>query len=175
MINVVYTGIEDKRAYKNMIPQIMDKLAAEDEKVCWFDTDLSGCSGVKPLMEKYERFVNCGIAEANATGIAAGASSTGMKPYMHSFAPFASRRNFDQVFMSAGYAGNPITIVGTDPGITAAFNGGTHMPFEDTGTYRMIPGSIICDCTDVPMLENFLTQAKDLPGVKYIRVGRKGS
>lgn len=126
-------------------------------------------------MNKYDRFINCGVAEANMAGIAAGMSAAGMKPYIHAFAPFVSRRNFDQVFLSAGYAGNPITVVGTDPGITAAFNGGTHMPFEDTGVYRMIPGSIICDCTDVPMLKSFLKQAKDLPGVKFIRVGRKTS
>lgn len=174
-MNIVYNGEVDKRNYKNMIPEIMEQVYLSDNKVCWLDADLAGCSGIKPLISKYKNFINCGIAESNMTGIAAGLSSQGMKPYIHSFAPFVSRRVFDQVFLSAGYAKNPITVVGTDPGITAAFNGGTHMPFEDTGIYRMIPGSIICDCTDVPMLKFFLKNAKDLPGIKYIRVGRKTS
>lgn len=106
-------------------------------------------------------------------GICAGLSSMGMKPYCHSFGPFASRRVFDQVFLSAGYANNPITVIGTDAGITAAFNGGTHMPFEDSGLYRLIPNSIVCDSTDYAMTASFLEQAKDLPGVKYIRCQRK--
>lgn len=108
-------------------------------------------------------------------GIAAGMSAAGMKPYMHSFGPFASRRCYDQVFLSAGYANNPITVIGTDPGITAAFNGGTHMPFEDVALYRALPNATIVDITDVPMLVDVLKQAKDLPGVKYIRVPRKES
>ena len=60
-------------------------------------------------------------------GIACGLSAAGMKPYAHTFGPFASRRCYDQVFLSGAYAGNDVSIVGTDPGITAAFNGGTHM------------------------------------------------
>ena len=124
---------------------------------------------------KSDRYINCGIAEANMAGIAAGLSASGLKPYAHSFGPFASRRCYDQVFLSGGYAKNPFTMVGTDPGICATFNGGTHMPFEDVALYRNIPGSIICDCTDVVMLDSFLSQAKDLPGIKYIRVGRKES
>lgn len=174
-MNIVYTGEKDARLYKSAIPATIDKLMKEDDKVVWLDADLSGCSGTKGNFKNSDRYINVGIAESNMAGIAAGMSSVGMKPFAHSFGPFASRRCYDQVFLSGAYAKNPITMVGTDPGITAAFNGGTHMPFEDTALYRAIPGAIICDCTDVPMLESFLTQAKDLPGVKYIRVGRKDS
>ena len=60
-------------------------------------------------------------------------------------------------------------------GVTAAFNGGTHMPFEDVALYRTIPTATIIDITDVPMLISVLKQCKDLPGVKYIRVGRKSA
>ncbi len=174
-MKIVYTGEKDSRQYKSVIPQVIDKVMQADDKVVWLDADLMGCSGTKGSYGKSDRYINCGIAESNMAGIAAGLAASGLKPYAHSFGPFVSRRCFDQVFLSAGYANNPITMVGTDPGITAAFNGGTHMPFEDVALYRCIPGAIICDCTDVPMLESFLTQAKDLPGVKYIRVGRKDS
>jgi transketolase len=80
---------------------------------------------------------------------------------------------FDQVILSAGYAKNDITVIGTDPGVCASFNGGTHMPFEDIALYREIPTATIIDITDVNNLISVLRQCKDLPGVKYIRVGRK--
>jgi transketolase len=84
-----------------------------------------------------------------------------MKPIVHSFVwPFASRRSFDQLFLSGGYSKNSVTVIGTDPGITAAFNGGTHMPFEDVALYRVIPGAIVVDCTDITMFTSFLRIAK---------------
>lgn len=169
----IYTGEKDSRLMKDAIVASADKLISENKDVVWLEADLAGCDGVRSIFDKSERFINCGIAEANMIGICAGLSSMGMKPYCHSFAPFASRRVFDQVFLSGGYAENPITVIGSDSGITAAFNGGTHMPFEDTGMYRLIPNSIICDATDYPMICSFLEQAKDLPGVKYIRTQRK--
>ncbi len=173
-MNIVYTGTaKDTRMLNATIGATMDELMKEDEKVVWLDADLMGCSGT--AKGQGDRYINCGIAEANMAGIAAGLSASGMKPYAHSFGPFASRRCFDQVFMSAAYAKNPITVVGTDAGITAAFNGGTHMPFEDMALYRSIPEATVYDITDVPMLIDTLRKVKDMPGVKYIRTPRKGS
>ena len=174
-MKIVYNGEKDSRQFKNVIGETVADLLKEDEKVVWLDADLMGCSGTKGLYGKNDRVVNCGIAEANMAGIAAGLSASGMKPYAHTFGPFASRRCYDQVFLAAGYAGNPITMIGTDPGITAAFNGGTHMPFEDVALYRALPEATIYDITDVPMLVDALKSAKDMPGVKYIRVPRKDS
>ena len=172
-MKIVYNGEKDSRQFKNVIGETVEALLNEDNKVVWLDADLMGCSGTNKI--KSDRVINCGIAEANMAGIAAGLSASGMKPYAHSFGPFASRRCFDQVFLAAGYAKNPITMIGTDPGITAAFNGGTHMPFEDVALYRSLPEATIFDITDVPMLQAALKMAKDMPGVKYIRVPRKDS
>lgn len=174
-MKVVYNGQKDTRQFKNMIGETIEKIMQADDKVVWLDADLMGCSGTAKQLGKNERYIDCGIAEANMVGIGCGMSAVGLKPYAHSFGPFASRRCYDQAFLSGGYAGNAITIIGTDPGITAAFNGGTHMPFEDVALYRAMPGAVIVDITDVPMLEDILWQAKDLPGVKYIRVPRKDS
>lgn len=174
-MKIVYTGEKDKRLYKDVLGQTIARLLEEDENVLYLDADLMSCIGTVKLLGKTERAVNCGIAEANMVGIACGAASVGFKPIVHTFGPFASRRCYDQVFLSGGYAGNPVTVIGTDPGITAAFNGGTHMPFEDMALYRALPGATIVDVTDVPMLEAFLEMAKDMPGVKYLRVGRKDS
>lgn len=174
-MSVVYKGQKDDRLVNKVIPATIDKLMEQDDKVCWLDADLSGCSGVRGSFSKFDRYINVGIAESNMAGIACGMSSVGMKPYCHSFGPFASRRCYDQVFMSGAYAGNPITMIGTDPGITAAFNGGTHMPFEDTALYRAMPGATICDVADVPSLIAFLGMAKDMDGVKYVRTPRKAT
>lgn len=174
-MNIVYTGEKDTRLFKEVLGQTIGRLLEEDEKVLYLDADLMNCIGTGKLPGKTARAVDCGIAEANMVGIACGASAVGMKPIVHTFGPFASRRCYDQVFLSGGYAGNSITIIGSDPGITAAFNGGTHMPFEDMALYRAIPGAVVVDITDVPMLVAFLEMAKDLPGVKYLRVGRKDS
>ena len=174
-MKIVYTGEKDTRLFKEALGQIIGRLLEEDPDVLYLDADLMSCIGTAKLPGKTDRAIDCGIAEANMVGIACGAASVGFKPIVHSFGPFASRRCYDQVFLSGAYAGNPITVIGSDPGITAAFNGGTHMPFEDMALYRAIPGAVVVDVTDVPMLVSFLEMAKDLPGVKYIRVGRKNS
>ncbi len=174
-MNVIYTGEMDTRLFKNVIGETISELLREDENVVYLDADLMNCIGTAKLPKETDRAINCGIAEANMIGIACGLSAAGFKPIVHTFGPFASRRCYDQVFLSGGYAGNSITVIGTDPGVTATFNGGTHMPFEDIALYRAIPNAIIVDITDVSMLKDFLRQAKDLPGIKYLRVGRKGS
>ena len=92
---------------------------------------------------------------------------------MHTFGPFASRRCYDQIFLSGGYAKNDITVIGTDPGVTATMNGGTHMPFEDVALYNVLPHSTIIDVSDPNCLISVLKQCVYRPGIKYIRVGRK--
>ena len=174
-MKIIYNGTPDSRLYKSALSEIIAQLLEEDPQVCYLDADLMSCIGTAKLTQKYDRAINCGIAEANMIGIAGGLSASGFKPICHSFGPFASRRCYDQVFLSGGYAKNSITIIGTDPGITAAFNGGTHMPFEDVAIYRAIPGATIVDVTDVTMLKSFLYMAKDMPGVKFLRLGRKVS
>ena len=174
-MKMIYNGTADSRLYKSVLGETIGELLENDPQVCYLDTDLMSCIGTAKLPQKYDRAINCGIAEANMIGIASGLSAAGFKPICHSFGPFASRRCYDQLFLSGGYAGNSITVIGSDPGITAAFNGGTHMPFEDVALYRSIPGATIVDITDVTMLKAFLKMAVDMPGVKFLRVGRKGS
>ena len=173
-MKIVYDGSMDPRPCKTILGETIPALAAEDPDVIYLDADLMNCIGTaKWAAANPDRAINCGIAEANMIGVAAGLASAGFKPIVHTFGPFASRRCYDQIFLSAGYAKNDITVIGSDPGVTAALNGGTHMPFEDVALYRALPGSTVIDVTDPTMLINVLRQCKDLPGVKYIRVGRK--
>lgn len=174
MMEIVYNGEMDKRACKEVLGRVIPALVKENPDIVYLDADLMSCIGtLKGTRDVPDRAINCGIAEANMIGVACGLASAGFKPIVHTFGPFASRRCFDQVFLSAGYAKNDITIIGTDPGVMAAMNGGTHMPFEDMALYNTIPGATIIDVTDPTLLESAIRQCIDRPGVKYIRVGRK--
>ena len=173
-MEIVYNGEMDKRACKEVLGRVIPQLVKEDPEIVYLDADLMSCIGtLKGTRDVADRAINCGIAEANMIGVACGLASAGFKPIVHTFGPFASRRCFDQVFLSAGYAKNDITIIGTDPGVMAAMNGGTHMPFEDMALYNTIPGATIIDVTDPTLLESAIRQCVNRPGVKYIRVGRK--
>ena len=173
-MKVVYNGEMDPRAAKEILGRVIPDMCEKDSDVIYLDADLMNCIGtLKWGMQHPERAIDCGIAEANMIGVAAGLAAEGFKPICHTFGPFASRRCFDQVFLSAAYAKNDITIIGTDPGVTAALNGGTHMPFEDVALYRTIPTATIFEPSDMNCLESILRQCPDIPGVKYIRVGRK--
>jgi len=172
-MKIVYNG-ENDGAFKDTLGATIAGLLEADKDVVYLDADLMSCIGTAKCAKSHpDRAINCGIAEANMAGIAAGLSAAGLKPIMHTFGPFASRRCYDQIFLSGGYAGNSVTVIGTDPGVCAAFNGGTHMPFEDMALYRAIPGAYVFDVTDTTVLADILTQCKDIPGIKYIRVGRK--
>ena len=144
--------------------------------VIYLDADLMSCIGTKKYASAHpDCAINCGIAEANMAGVAAGLAAAGFKSVIHSFGPFASRRCFDQIFLSGGYAHNDITVIGSDPGVCATFNGSTHMPFEDVALYRVMPTATIIDVTDGAMLQNVLPKLPDISGVKYLCVGRKPS
>lgn len=175
-MNIVYDGTKETRSLKETISSVIEQLLQDDPDFIYLDADLMNCIGTLALSERYpDRCINVGIAEANLIGVACGLAAAGFKPLVHSFAGFASRRCFDQVFLSAGYANNSITILGTDPGICGALNGGTHMPFEDIGIYSLVPNGTVVDITDSVMLESVLTQFKDMPGVKYLRTHRKNA
>jgi transketolase len=140
------------------------------------DADLMKSMGMIPFLKAYpERTFDVGIQEANMIGVAAGLSATGKIPFAHSFAPFASRRCFDQVFLSCGYARLNVRVIGSDPGITAAYNGGTHMPFEDMGLMRLVPDITILEPVDATMLKDLVKQTAVQYGVFYIRLLRKNA
>lgn len=101
-------------------------------------------------------------------------SVKGKIPFMHSFGTFASRRCADQVFLSGCYNHANIKIVGSDPGISAEANGGTHMPFEDIGIFRSFPGMTILDVAETYLLKEVLRQMAKTEGVMYLRFPRKG-
>lgn len=171
---IIYDGTMDKDQYKSVFGRVMEALAGEDKDVVYLDADLMNSIGTHGFWKKNKtQAINCGIAEANMAGIAAGLSAGGKKPYIHTFGPFASRRCFDQLFLSVAYAGNSVRVFGSDPGVTAAFNGGTHMPFEDMALLRAVPHATVIEISDGVMLEKVMRMTKDRPGLTYTRMTRK--
>ena len=159
-------------AYCNTLMQ----LAETRKDIVALDADLVGSSGMKPFFKAYpQQAIQCGIAEANMIGVAAGLSLTGKVPFCHSFGPFASRRVCDQIFISAAYAKLNVRIIGSDPGVTAAYNGGTHMPFEDMAVLRAIPDITLIEPCDPVCMADITRQLADVYGVYYIRMARKNA
>lgn len=167
---------KDGRAYRDAVVDTLLDMMKENGKVVCMDADLGGASGtLKIAHERPEQFIELGIAEQNMMGMAAGMSSEGYIPFCHTFGPFATRRCFDQVFLSGGYAQNTINIWGSDPGFTVGANGGTHTTWEDVALMRMVPGAVICDAADGVQMEWILREFAKLSGVHYVRSGRKNA
>ncbi|MEG1986339.1 MAG: transketolase C-terminal domain-containing protein [Clostridia bacterium] len=157
-----------------VLKEWLQQAMAADDRIMVIDADLAKASGTHGLREIYpERAIDVGIAEANMTSVAAGLSSYGFVPFITSFAPFVTRRICDQLMLSVAYAQQNVKIVGTDPGITAELNGGTHMGNEDISVIRGIPNIVIFEPVDTIQLAAALPQIVKHYGPVYIRLFRK--
>jgi transketolase len=149
-------------------------LAEKNKNIVVLEADLMSCTNTGVFKKTYpDRFINCGIAEANMVGIASGLSTLGKIPFAAGFGCFSSRRVFDQFFLSANYARLNVKLTGTDPGVTAAFNGGTHMPFEDLALMRVIPGLTVIEPSDLVSCAAFVRLMAEEYGCHYLRIPRK--
>ena len=157
-----------------MYAQCLAELMERDEKLILLDADLSKACGTFPLRKRFpDRIFDCGVAEQNMISIAAGLASYGFRPWAESFAPFATRRVADQITLSVCYAKQNVKIVGTDPGIAAELNGGTHMSLEDIGVVRSIPGLVVFEPTDTIQLQAAMPVLHAYEGPVYMRMNRK--
>ncbi|MDD3337544.1 MAG: transketolase C-terminal domain-containing protein [Lachnospiraceae bacterium] len=171
-MNEVKTGEKELR---KVFGDTLKTLMQENKDVVYLEADLAGAIGTSGLIKEYpEQAFDVGIMEANMVGTAAGMSVKGKIPFVHSFGTFASRRCADQTFLSGCYNKANIKIVGSDPGITAETNGGTHMPFEDMGIYRSFPEMTILDVAEPHLLAEILKEMAVSYGVMYVRFPRKG-
>ena len=154
--------------------ECLAKLMTEDRHVCVLDADLAKASGTRKLYEQFpNQMFDCGVAEQNMASIAAGLSSCGFKPWIESFTPFATRRICDQMTISISYAKQNVKIVGTDPGVSAELNGGTHMSMEDVGVVRSIPGMVIFEPVHDVQLRAAMPVLNAYVGPVYMRLFRK--
>ncbi len=162
--------MEMRAVYAQCLAEMMEK----DKHVVVLDADLSKASGTRNLYERFPgQMFDCGVAEANMASIAAGLSSYGYRPWIESFTPFATRRICDQIAISIVYAKQNVKVVGTDPGISAELNGGTHMSMEDIGVLRSIPGMVIFEPVDEVQLRAAMPVLDAYKGCVYMRLFRK--
>ncbi len=167
------TGLAEKEM-RVTFRETLECLMGENKKVLAFEADLGGASHFAKIKATYpDNFVQMGISEANMVGVAATTSMRGFVPFIHTFSPFASRRVADQVYLTGAYAQNTLNIFGSDPGICAAANGGTHTTFEDIALYRAIPEVQVFAPADNVQLEWLIKEVTNRKGVHYIRANRK--
>ena len=175
-IKLSETNEMEKVAMRDAYRETMMELAENNRNIVVLDADLMSAMGMKPFQKKFPgQTVDCGVQEQNMYGVAAGLSREGKIPFAHTFAPFATRRACDQIFVSCAYAKLNVKVIGSDPGITAALNGGTHMPFEDLGIMRGIPEMTVIEPTDTAMIRDIVKQIAGTYGMHYLRLVRKSS
>lgn len=149
--------------------------AVEDAGLTVLEADLTNSHNSGPFGKRYpERFVNCGITEANAVCVAAGLAASGLTPFLNLFACFASRRAFDQFFLSVCYSGQNVKLIGSDPGVLSQYNGGSHCALEDIAMMRAVPGLVVVEPSDTVSLYKLTRALAARPGPAYMRLHRKG-
>jgi len=137
------------------------------------DADLAAATKTGVFKKAFpDRHIDCGIAEANMTGIAAGLSTCGKIPFVSSFAMFAAGRNFEQVRNSIGYPHLNVKIGATHAGVTVGEDGATHQCLEDVALMRTIPGMVVMVPADDVEAKAAVRAACEYEGPVYMRFGR---
>ncbi len=161
--------IATRESYGNALVE----LGAENPKVVVLDADLAAATKTGVFKKAYpDRHIDCGIAECNMVGIAAGLATTGKIPFVSSFAMFAAGRAFEQVRNSVGYPHLNVKIGATHAGITVGEDGASHQCNEDIALMRTIPGMVVmCPADDIEAKAAVKAAAEHV-GPVYMRFGR---
>jgi len=159
---------------RNAFAEEITDLASRDGRVVLLSGDIGN-----RLFDRFKeaapgRFFNCGVAEANMTGAAAGMAFCGLRPFTYTITPFATLRCFEQIRIDVCYHNVPVTVVGTGAGLSYAGLGPTHHSCDDIGTLRLLPNlSILCPC-DRTETRLAVRAALEHSGPVYLRLGKKG-
>lgn len=149
------------------------ELGKEHEDLVVLDADLAAATKTAMFKKEFpERHVDCGIAECNMIGIAAGIAATGRVPFASSFAMFAAGRAFEQVRNSVGYPHLNVKIGATHAGISVGEDGATHQCNEDIALMRTIPGMVVINPSDDVEARAAVRAAYEYQGPVYLRFGR---
>jgi len=159
---------------RNAFADEITKLAQEREDIVLLSGDIGN-----RLFDKFKevaptRFFNCGVAEANMVGVAAGMAASGLRPVCYTIASFLTYRVIEQIRLDLGYHHQRVILVGTGAGLSYASLGSTHHSVEDMGMLRLVPGLAVLAPGDEKELRSALRAALDYPGPVYIRIGKKG-
>lgn len=161
--------IATRESYGNALAEC----GAEFPNLVVLDADLAGATKTGVFLKAFpDRHIDCGIAECNMTGIAAGLATCGKIPFISSFAMFAAGRNFEQVRNSIGYPHLNVKIGATHAGITVGEDGATHQCNEDVALMRTIPGMTVIVPSDDVEAKAAVRAAIEMDGPVYLRFGR---
>ena len=159
---------------RNAFADEITKLAQQREDIVLLSGDIGN-----RLFDKFKeiapgRFFNCGVAEANMVGFAAGMAASGLRPVCYTIASFLTYRVLEQIRLDLGYHHQRVILVGTGAGLSYASLGSTHHSVEDMGMLRLIPGLAVLAPGDEKELRSALYAALEYPGPVYMRIGKKG-
>ena len=163
----------DKIATRESYGNALAELGAKNPDVIVLDADLAAATKTGVFKKAFpDRFFDCGIAESNMVGIAAGLATTGKIPFVSSFAMFAAGRAFEQVRNSVGYPHLNVKIGATHAGITVGEDGASHQCNEDIALMRTIPGMVVMCPSDDIEARACVMAAAEYEGPVYMRFGR---
>lgn len=162
-----------KIATRDSYGNALVELGAEHENLVVLDADLAAATKTGVFKKAYpERHIDCGIAECNMIGVAAGLAATGKVPFASSFAMFAAGRAFEQIRNSVGYPKLNVKIGATHAGISVGEDGATHQCNEDIALMRTIPGMVVINPSDDVEAKAAVKAAYEHQGPVYLRFGR---
>ena len=149
------------------------ELGQKNPNVVALTADLAGSLKLNAFIKAFpERFIQCGIAEANMIGIAAGMTIGGKIPYTTTFANFSTGRVYDQIRQSVAYSGKNVKICASHAGLTLGEDGATHQILEDIGLMKMLPGMTVIVPCDYNQTKAATIAIADHEGPVYLRFGR---
>lgn len=147
--------------------------ARKNEHIVALTADLAGSLKLNGFIKEFpERFIQCGIAEANMMGIAAGLTIGGKIPYTTTFANFSTGRVYDQIRQSIAYSNKNVKICASHAGLTLGEDGATHQILEDIGMMKMLPGMTVIVPADYNQTKAATEAIADFEGPVYLRFGR---
>ena len=166
----------NRKATRAALGATLVELASEGYPVVAVDADLAGSTTTQKFAEatpdNRARFFNCGIAEQNMIGVAAGLALTGQIAFTGSFAVFGTGRVYDQIRNTVVYSKLNVKIAPTHAGISVGPDGGSHQMLEDIALMRELPGMTVLVPADYAAAQAALKLAAQTPGPVYIRLGR---
>ncbi len=159
---------------RNAFADEITKLGADDTRVVLLSGDIGNKLFDKFKQQAGNRFLNCGVAEANMMSIAAGMALSGLRPVIYTITPFTTTRCFEQIRVDVCYHDAPVIIVGTGAGLSYAELGPTHHSLEDLALLRSLPEMIVLAPCDEVELRLGLRAALRQDRPVYMRIGKKG-
>jgi transketolase len=159
---------------RNAFADEVTQLAQADSRVVLLSGDIGNRLFDRLRAARPEQFMNCGVAEQNMMGVAAGMGLSGLRPIVYTITPFTTIRCLEQIKIDVGYHNSPVIIVGTGSGLSYASLGPTHHSLEDFAIFRAIPNLQVLAPWDAKSLRACLRMAIESSSPTYIRIGKKG-